>query len=187
MMELIPEEEQTTLRAFYDSRNSVLYDGQRFGVEPYTLAVMRQGGSADLSDYHFAAPTTCSNLKRVLRALQLHKPILLEGSPGVGKTSLIMAVAQVIGQPIVRVNLSEQTDMADLLGSDLPVPAGEQATDEAGNSLKVNCGRSYVAVVSLEEYDNFKITGAEESVTAESVSVDPNAAANEAAAENAAE
>ncbi len=60
-------------------------------------------------------------------------------------------------------------------------------TDEAGNSLKVNCGKSYVAVVSLEEYDNFKITGAEESVTAESVSVDPNAAANEAAAENAAE
>ena len=136
MMELIPEEEQTTLRAFYDSRNSVLYDGQRFGVEPYTFAVMRQGGSADLSDYHFAAPTTCSNLKRVLRALQLHKPILLEGSPGVGKTSLIMAVAQVIGQPIVRVNLSEQTDMADLLGSDLPVPAGEQATDEAGNSVQ---------------------------------------------------
>ena len=28
-------------------------------------------------------------------------------------------------------------------------------TDEAGNSLKVNCGKSYVAVVSLDEYDNF--------------------------------
>ena len=27
--------------------------------------------------------------------------------------------------------------------------------DEAGNSLMVNCGRSYVAVVSLNEYDNF--------------------------------
>ena len=60
-------------------------------------------------------------------------------------------------------------------------------TDENGESLKVNCGKSYVAVVSLEEYDNFRITGAEDSVSSESVSIDPNAAANEAAAENAAE
>ena len=31
--------------------------------------------------------------------------------------------------------------------------------DEAGNSLKVNCGKSYIAVVSLNEYDNFAYTG----------------------------
>ena len=30
-------------------------------------------------------------------------------------------------------------------------------TDEAGESLKVNCGKSYVAVVSLNEYENFSI------------------------------
>ena len=31
--------------------------------------------------------------------------------------------------------------------------------DEAGNSLKINCGKSYIAVVSLNEYDNFAYTG----------------------------
>ncbi|MPM85747.1 hypothetical protein SDC9_132828 [bioreactor metagenome] len=59
--------------------------------------------------------------------------------------------------------------------------------DENGNSLKINRGRSYVAVVSLDEYDNFKIEGADGSATSDSVSVDPNAAQKEANAENAAE
>ena len=146
MRELISEEAQDDLQSFYQTNHPIVFDGQSFGVQPYTLALTDEKKqqqpqqptttAADLADYHFAAPTTCSNLKRVLRALQLHKPILLEGSPGVGKTSLIMAIAQVIGQPIVRVNLSEQTDMADLLGSDLPVPSGEQVTDEAGNSVQ---------------------------------------------------
>ena len=56
-----------------------------------------------------------------------------------------------------------------------------------GNSLKVNRGRSYVAIVSLDEYDNFIIEGADGSATNDSVSVDPNAAQQEANAENAAE
>ena len=59
--------------------------------------------------------------------------------------------------------------------------------DENGNSLKINRGRSYVAIVSLAEYDNFKIEGADGSATNDSVSVDPNAAQQEANAENAAE
>ena len=59
--------------------------------------------------------------------------------------------------------------------------------DENGDSLKLNRGRSYVAVVSLNEYDNFKIEGADGSATNDSVSIDPNAAQKEADAENAAE
>jgi midasin len=62
---------------------------------------------------------------RVLRGMQLKKPILLEGSPGVGKTSLIMALGAASGHRVVRINLSEQTDMMDLLGSDLPVEGGK--------------------------------------------------------------
>ncbi|CAJ1949588.1 unnamed protein product [Cylindrotheca closterium] len=73
------------------------------------------------STFNFTAPTTGLNVFRVLRAMQLNKPVLLEGSPGVGKTSLITALAAASGHKLVRINLSEQTDIADLMGSDLPV------------------------------------------------------------------
>ncbi len=63
----------------------------------------------NLDHYALTAPTTCMNAQRVLRALQLARPVLLEGSPGVGKTSLVAALAKSAGHPLVRINLSEQT------------------------------------------------------------------------------
>ena len=71
--------------------------------------------------FTFQAPSTAINLIRLLRALQLKKPLLLEGSPGVGKTSLVAALAEASGHELVRINLSEQTDVSDLFGADLPV------------------------------------------------------------------
>ena len=72
-------------------------------------------------EYSFQAPTILSNIQRLFRAMQLsNKPILIEGSPGVGKTSLVMALAKLAGYSFVRINLSEQTDISDLFGSDLP-------------------------------------------------------------------
>lgn len=65
------------------------------------------------------------NAIRVVRACQLLKPILLEGSPGVGKTSLITALAKVSGHELCRINLSDQTDLIDLFGCDLPVDGGK--------------------------------------------------------------
>lgn len=76
-------------------------------------------------DYTLLAPTTRLNAMRLLRALQLTKPVLLEGSPGVGKTSLVTAVSAATGHALVRINLSDQTDLMDLLGSDLPVEGGK--------------------------------------------------------------
>ncbi|KAF8827835.1 hypothetical protein HHX47_DHR4000508 [Lentinula edodes] len=75
--------------------------------------------------FSFQVPTTQANAMRVVRACQLAKPILLEGSPGVGKTSLITALAQVSGHELCRINLSDQTDLIDLFGSDLPVDGGK--------------------------------------------------------------
>jgi midasin len=42
----------------------------------------------------------------------------------VGKTSLVTALANVAGHHLCRTNLSDQTDIIDLFGSDLPVQGG---------------------------------------------------------------
>ncbi|RYP78469.1 hypothetical protein DL770_006888 [Monosporascus sp. CRB-9-2] len=67
------------------------------------------------------APTTKLNAMRIIRALHVQKPILLEGNPGVGKTTLVSALARGCGRPLTRINLSEQTDLMDLFGTDVPI------------------------------------------------------------------
>lgn len=65
-------------------------------------------------------PVVSKNLTKIARALQLDRPILLEGDPGAGKTSIVAALAKITSNKLVRINLSEQTDISDLFGSDLP-------------------------------------------------------------------
>lgn len=77
------------------------------------------------TSFSMQAPTTSMNALRVVRAMQMNRPILLEGSPGVGKTSLVSALAQLTGNPLTRINLSEQTDLIDLFGADAPVEGKE--------------------------------------------------------------
>lgn len=59
-------------------------DSGRFGSSPFFTGV----GPFPVpeSSFNLTAPTTALNMFRVLRAMQLSKPVLLEGSPGVGKT-----------------------------------------------------------------------------------------------------
>ncbi|KAK6730863.1 hypothetical protein RB195_007370 [Necator americanus] len=71
--------------------------------------------------FSFRAPTCISNFYRIARGLLINKPILLEGAPGCGKSSMVMALAQLTGHPITRLNLSDQTDLSDLFGRDVPV------------------------------------------------------------------
>ncbi|EFC46939.1 midasin [Naegleria gruberi] len=99
--------------------NKTKESSEYFGYHPFYV---KCGESSERKIvYALDAPTTGRNVMKVLRAMQLRKPLLLEGSPGVGKTSLISAIAKASGHNIVRINLSEQTDMMDLLGTDLPV------------------------------------------------------------------
>lgn len=89
---------------------------EQFGILPYTIP---RSSSAPVP-YAFSGPRVLKNLYSLLRGMQINKAILLEGPPGVGKTSIIEALGKVIGHTVVRVNLSEETDLIDLLGCDLP-------------------------------------------------------------------
>lgn len=64
---------------------------------------------APIENFSFDVPTTKQNLYRVARAMLSAKPIMLEGSPGAGKSSLIVALAAATGNSLIRLNLSEQT------------------------------------------------------------------------------
>ncbi|XP_055981327.1 midasin [Sorex fumeus] len=97
-----------------------------WGIHPFFIPkgpVLNRTSAA--KDYTLSAGTTAMNAQRLLRATKLNKPILLEGSPGVGKTSLVDALAKASGNTLVRINLSEQTDITDLFGADLPVEGGK--------------------------------------------------------------
>ena len=80
------------------------------------------------------APINLSNSLHVLRAMQLK---MLEGSPGVAKTSLIEAPAKASGHRLVRINLSDQTDAVDLFGTDLPVEADDKVSTAEDSEIYV--------------------------------------------------
>lgn len=96
---------------------------QSFSIGPFALK--RFPTAVKDTRFSMEAPTTMANAMRIIRALQLKKPLLLEGSPGVGKTTLVAALAQAVGFPLTRLNLSEQTDLMDLFGSDVPVEGAD--------------------------------------------------------------
>lgn len=77
------------------------------------------------SIFSFDAPTVASNTLKVLRAMQVDsKAVLLEGLPSAGKSSLVSALARITGNVLVRINLSDQTEISDLFGADLPSDNG---------------------------------------------------------------
>ncbi|KAK7048623.1 midasin [Favolaschia claudopus] len=88
-----------------------IYDSSNW-IQLGTFAIPRGPLEPSLSTFNLRAPTTQDNAMRVVRACQ--------GSPGVGKTSLVNALAHLAGHRLCRINLSDQTDLIDLFGSDLP-------------------------------------------------------------------
>ncbi|XP_028395044.1 midasin-like isoform X2 [Dendronephthya gigantea] len=98
---------------------------EMFTLGSFSIPRGPESSSSIRNEYALNAPTTYGNAQRVMRAMQLQRPILLEGSPGVGKTSLVSALAKASGYRLVRINLSEQTDISDLFGADLPVEGGQ--------------------------------------------------------------
>lgn len=117
------------------STNDVVQEDNGDLISIGSFSVPRGSSPAAKTSFAIHAPTSLDNCMRILRACQLDKPILLEGSPGVGKTSLIAALATLTRNNLCRVNLSDQTDLMDLFGSDLPIEGGmpgEFAWKDAG-------------------------------------------------------
>lgn len=108
---------------FYFGSVDIITSDKNLILGPFSIS--KYGPSAEDPSFSLEAPTTRSNAMRIIRALQLSKPILLEGNPGVGKTTLVTAIAKALGKPLARLNLSEQTDLMDLFGSDVPVEGGK--------------------------------------------------------------
>lgn len=114
---------QYDMESMYRQELPISMSENTFKAGPYQLTV--QGKVTVDPSYSLEAPTTKDNVTDIVRALQITKSILLEGSPGVGKTTLISAIARAIGIPLTRINLSDQTDLTDLFGSDVPLEGSE--------------------------------------------------------------
>ncbi|GIZ45466.1 hypothetical protein CKM354_000863100 [Cercospora kikuchii] len=113
----------TDALASYEGTFEVHHGPNTFSIGPFQIERSSKVVESEVT-FTFDPPTTRSNAMRILRALQLSKPVLLEGSPGVGKTALVTAIAAATGTPLTRINLSDQTDLIDLFGADAPVEDG---------------------------------------------------------------
>ncbi len=111
------------MKSLYSRRYPLLVTDHSLSIGPFNIR--KSDAAAHNPEYSLQAPTTKANAMKIIRALQLQKPILLEGNPGVGKTTLVETLAQAVGMPLTRLNISEQTDLMDLFGSDVPIEGAE--------------------------------------------------------------
>ncbi|QQP48799.1 Midasin, partial [Caligus rogercresseyi] len=90
-----------------------------FGIQPFVMP--KTSFANPKSNFSFKNKTTAQNAFKLLRGFCLDKPMLLEGPPGVGKSSIVESLAALSGHQLVRINLSDQTEISDLFGTDLPI------------------------------------------------------------------
>lgn len=63
---------------------------------------------------------TAATLEHIALSAALREPCLLEGETSTSKTSSILYLASLLGQPVVRLNLNGQTDTGELIGRYAP-------------------------------------------------------------------
>ena len=71
-------------------------------------------------DHYCIDQPTADTLSHIAESIYLREPCLLEGETGTSKTSAILFLAQLLNQPIIRMNLSGQTDVGELIGRFVP-------------------------------------------------------------------
>lgn len=132
LLALLPKPLQSNAGTFdFSTSDSIEFIRNTTNSEPWCVEVggfrVTRNGQPhpkicrDEGPFSFDAPNTLRNTARLARAMCVgHHPLLLEGPPGGGKTSLISALATEAGFSFVRVNLSEATEISDLIGSNAP-------------------------------------------------------------------
>ena len=60
-------------------------------------------------------------LEQIASAVKSEEPILLVGETGIGKTTMVQQLVDTLGHKLVAVNLSQQSEVGDLLGGFKPV------------------------------------------------------------------
>lgn len=60
-------------------------------------------------------------LEQIAIAVKLSEPVLLVGETGIGKTTVVQQLAETLGYKLIAVNLSQQSEVGDLLGGFKPV------------------------------------------------------------------
>lgn len=75
--------------------------------------------TAAFSHYCIDQPTA-ETLAHLALSVVLREPCLLEGETSTSKTSSILFLASLLGQPVVRINLNGQTDTGELVGRYVP-------------------------------------------------------------------
>jgi midasin len=93
-------------------------------------------------------------LERIAVAVSMGEPVLCVGETGVGKTAAIQYLAQQLGHELVVLNLNQQSDSSDLMGSFRPLemrlvcaPVKRQFDDLFGRSFSRSKNAAFLAQV----------------------------------------
>jgi midasin len=70
--------------------------------------------------------SSLSLIEKIARCIECNEPVLLCGETGVGKTTALQHLARLLGKTINIINLNQQTETSDLLGSFKPVDIKSQ-------------------------------------------------------------
>jgi MoxR-like ATPase len=74
----------------------------------------------ELFSHYCLDARTAETLIHLAESVMLREPCLLEGETSVSKTSIVLYLAMLLDQPVVRLNLNGQTDTGELVGRYVP-------------------------------------------------------------------
>ena len=120
-----------TKPAFTKSHHKIICGRVQLPATPQVESALAQSSLlyavASLDRHRFVyTKSALSLLETVARCVQCNEPVLLCGETGVGKTSVLQHLAQLLGKPLSVLNLNQQTETSDLLGSFRPVDIATQ-------------------------------------------------------------